>query len=325
MKVSVCMITYNHEKFITQAVESVMMQKTDFDYELVIGEDCSIDRTREIVIELQEKYADKIRLLLPQENLGMHRNFAQTLEACTGEYVAFLEGDDYWTSPCKLQKQVEILDRNSEFVICFHNAKGFFEDKDHLPFNLVHENRDRVYSVEDLLVGPFVITCCTMVRRAATNGSPEWVHSLGMAEWPFFILTMLNRPQSRAIYLNEFMSAYRVHGGGIWSSLSDLQAIQELLRAHEAFLIHLPRQYHQLIKKHIFRCWFHIGVFYEESGDRENAKVYFAKFKKGIVQMAARFLLGQGLHSREMVVMLARVYAPAFYKLCKGRGKHRTN
>ncbi|HNY13502.1 MAG TPA: glycosyltransferase, partial [Candidatus Wallbacteria bacterium] len=89
-KVSICMITYNHEKYIAQAVESVISQKTNFDYELVIGEDNSKDNTRKILIEFQKKYPDKIHLLLHDQNIGMHNNFFQTYLACSGKYIALL-------------------------------------------------------------------------------------------------------------------------------------------------------------------------------------------------------------------------------------------
>ncbi len=121
-KVSVLMITYNHEQYIEQAVRSVMMQETDFDYELVIGEDCSTDRTREIVLRLKEEFPDKIRLLLPEKNLGMIPNFVATYEACRGEYIALCEGDDYWTHPKKLQIQVDYM-KGSECRMCFHKQR----------------------------------------------------------------------------------------------------------------------------------------------------------------------------------------------------------
>src|SRR4051794_3890726 len=120
MKVSVCMITYNHERFIEQAVASALTQATSFEYEIVIGEDCSTDRTRNILIELQRANPDKIRLLLPEHNLGAQRNFVQTLDMCRGQYIAYLEGDDYWTSSAKLQQQVDFLDQHADFAICFH-------------------------------------------------------------------------------------------------------------------------------------------------------------------------------------------------------------
>jgi glycosyltransferase involved in cell wall biosynthesis len=136
MKVSVLMLTYNHEAYVAQALESVLMQQTDFAYEIVLGEDCSTDHTREIVIDFQRQFPEKLRLLLPAQNLGMHQNFMQTLNACTGKYIALLEGDDCWTSPYKLQRQADYLDRNNDFAICFHNARMCFEDGRGEPVNL---------------------------------------------------------------------------------------------------------------------------------------------------------------------------------------------
>src|SRR5918998_6653247 len=101
MKVSVLVTTYNHEKFIAQAIDSILAQKVTFDYEIVIGEDGSTDTTRDIVLTFRRRYPKRIRLLLPQRNLGFYGNiiFEQALEACRGQYIALLEGDDYWTSP----------------------------------------------------------------------------------------------------------------------------------------------------------------------------------------------------------------------------------
>ena len=90
IKASVLMVTYNHQEFIAQALDSVLMQEVDFEYEIIIGEDCSTDNTRQIVIDYQRKYPDKIRLLLPEVNLGAHENFIATYKACNGKYIALL-------------------------------------------------------------------------------------------------------------------------------------------------------------------------------------------------------------------------------------------
>ena len=104
MKLSVMMITYNHEKFIAQTLESVLAQKVNFDYEIVIGEDCSTDRTREILMDFYRRYPKRIVPLLRDKNIGAMRNMEATLAACKGNYLALLEGDDYWTCPEKLQR-----------------------------------------------------------------------------------------------------------------------------------------------------------------------------------------------------------------------------
>ena len=122
-KVSVFMITYNHEKYIAEALDSILMQETDFDFDIVIGEDCSTDATRRIVLEYSRKYPDKIKLLLHNVNVGFISNMMYVLEACTGKYVAMCEGDDYWTYPFKLQKQVDFLEANNEYMLATHGYR----------------------------------------------------------------------------------------------------------------------------------------------------------------------------------------------------------
>ena len=130
-KVSVSLLAYNHELFIEQALDSILAQQVNFDYEIVIGEDCSQDNTREIILDYQEKNSDKIRIFLSKKPLNDRKsgrlNFVRNLEACRGEYIALLDGDDYWTSPYKLQKQVDYLDNHPEFSICFHPVINVFE------------------------------------------------------------------------------------------------------------------------------------------------------------------------------------------------------
>src|SRR6266446_6957695 len=136
MKVSVLVITYNQEDYISQALDSALMQQVDFDYEIVIGEDASDDRTREIVLDYQRRYADRIRLFLRDpataeadraRGFGGKTNFVETFNACRGEYVALLDGDDYWISPHKLKKQVDFLDKHPESALCCHPALIIFE------------------------------------------------------------------------------------------------------------------------------------------------------------------------------------------------------
>ena len=137
MKVSVLITTYNQEDFIAQAVGSALMQTVDFPYEIVIGEDASTDQTREIVLRFQQKYPDKLRVLLRDAadaerdraaGLGGKGSFVNCLAACKGQYVALLDGDDYWSSSHKLQKQVDFLDQHPDFAISFHNAKAIIDD-----------------------------------------------------------------------------------------------------------------------------------------------------------------------------------------------------
>ena len=127
--VSVNMTAYNHEKYIAEAIEGVVMQKTDFEFELVIGEDCSKDRTREICLDYQRRYPDKIRVLWSDKNVySVRGNLTRISARCRGEFMAICEGDDRWTDPFKLQKQVDIMRRNPNVGLCFCGADIVYED-----------------------------------------------------------------------------------------------------------------------------------------------------------------------------------------------------
>ena len=122
---SVGLVTYNQEQFIGQCIEGVLTQITTFPFELVIGEDASMDNTRQICEEYAARFPEKIRLLPKRENLGLNLNFLQTFAACKGKYIAYLEGDDWWISNDKLQKQVDVLDGAEDVVLVHTNFKLF--------------------------------------------------------------------------------------------------------------------------------------------------------------------------------------------------------
>ena len=119
---SVCLVTYNHDFFIKKVLDSVISQETDFRFELVIGEDCSTDKTRSICEEYQHLYPNIVNLLPPTRNLGLKENFLRTFSVCRGKYIAYLEGDDYWISNKKIQKQVDLLETYSGISLVHTNC-----------------------------------------------------------------------------------------------------------------------------------------------------------------------------------------------------------
>jgi len=167
MKLSVMMITYNHERYIRQALDSVLMQEVDFPYEIVVGEDNSTDSTRAILLEYASRHPDKIRLLLHDKNVGVIRNFFATMEACRGEYIALLEGDDYWTSDQKLRTQVDSLDRHPDYAISFHNVTGHFEEGGRADFNYVNADQPDTIELADLLEDNVIPTCSAVFPPGA--------------------------------------------------------------------------------------------------------------------------------------------------------------
>jgi glycosyltransferase involved in cell wall biosynthesis len=212
-KVSVLMITYKHERFIAQALESVLMQEVDFPFEVVVGEDNSPDGTLKVVEEYRRQHPDKIRLIARERNLGSG-NFVETYAACRGKYVAILEGDDYWTSSEKLQVQADALDARADWVLCFHGVQVVHDDGRE-PQYMFPPGRREVFTLDDLLRSNFIPTCSTMFRNRMVVRFPEWYASLAMGDWPFYILLAQH---GQLGYLDRVMGTYRVHRGGIWTS-----------------------------------------------------------------------------------------------------------
>jgi glycosyltransferase involved in cell wall biosynthesis len=228
--VSVIISTYNHKKYISQAIESVLIQKTTFPFEIIIGEDESNDGTREICIEYAQKYPDKIRLFLRSRKdviyvnkraTGRH-NFIENLKKATGKYVALCSGDDYWTDPLKLQKQIDFLNGNNKFSWSIHNAE-ILDDKTGLrrdfyasgfKFNVIDTNR--VIS----LSGGFFHTASLVFRRDSIAELPNVFYKVRAGDWALILLISLH---GKGKFLPDTMSVYRIHQGGIFSGLKDNQ------------------------------------------------------------------------------------------------------
>jgi glycosyltransferase involved in cell wall biosynthesis len=272
MKASVCMTAYNLQRFIAQAIESVMMQQTDFDYELVIGEDCSTDGTREICLKYRDKYPDRIRLLLREKNLGLTRNFADTFSNCTGQYLAVLDGDDYWTTPHKLQKQVDFLDAHPDYAICFARTVEFFEDGSREPSYMpTPEDTKAMYTVEDLLQGDMIANSSVMYRGGLVTGFPDWLFCLEAIDWPLHVLVAQH---GKVGYLDDVMAAYRIHANSGFSSRPLTWQVLASANMYRAMSIHLGLQPRNVTNERL--AWFYqrLAVLHFQDGDKTSALRY---------------------------------------------------
>ncbi|GAX62976.1 glycosyl transferase, family 2 [Candidatus Scalindua japonica] len=282
MKVSVCMLTYNHEKFISQAIESVLMQKTDFDYELLIGEDDSSDNTREIVKEYAEKYPDKIRLFLNDRRNVIfingkptgRWNFINNLKHASGEYVALLDGDDYWTDEYKLQKQVDYLDNNPEITICFHKLTMIFENGKKESEAYPSPQVKKSYTIEDLIKGNFIGSCSTMFRNGLILEFPDWFYQTPLGDWPLHIL---NAHHGKIGCITQDMGVYRIHSGGLWYSKGLAENYLGEIKSYRIFFKHLDRKYGELIKSGISHRYYLLYELYKQKNDRSGAVLYLFK------------------------------------------------
>lgn len=276
-KVSVLMVTYNQERFIAQAIESVLMQRTSFRHELVIGEDCSTDGTRLIVTDYARRHPERIHGILREKNLGCagpERNLLHTLAACRGRYIAWLDGDDYWTAPDKLQKQADYLDAHPGCVQCFHAVRTFIDGEQ--DGGGAAERRSwivrpaRPYShLTHHLLGNLMIPCSVMFRRGLFGKLPDWYFRLWMDDWPLFVL---NAQHGRTGYIDDVMAAYRIHPGGWWQRLNAIQRQLHLLDAYDAMNDQFARRYDGVVRAGKAQCCFKLAMAYERAGDLEHAR-----------------------------------------------------
>jgi glycosyltransferase involved in cell wall biosynthesis len=211
--VSICCITYNHEKYIAQAIESFLMQKTNFPYEIIIGEDCSRDQTRAVCIEYHKRYSDKIKLFLNNSNKGMHRNFLDSLDACQGKYIAVCEGDDYWIDPYKLQKQVAYLEANPEYGLVFTDADHYHEvDGSHIrAYDKTFRRRIPTGDVLSVLlqgVNPYK-TCTALFRKSLIDKYGE-ISSMSRFKMSDFILWLYIASLAKIGCLPDSTAVYRI-------------------------------------------------------------------------------------------------------------------
>ena len=226
MKLSVSIVTFQQEEFVEQAVRSALDQVTDFDFEVVVGDDASTDGTRDILRRLKSEYPDKLQLLLHDTNFGDRglSNVMSTIDAAKGDYIAFLDGDDYWTSMDKLQRQVDFLEAHPDCALCAHRSVHLLDDGQLLsPRPVVG---DTCLPVTRLLTSNFAEKIATVVRRSAVDHVPEWYRTTDAisADWVFNVLAGCHT--GVVGYLDEVMAAHRLHS----DSLSVQQGADRMLR-----------------------------------------------------------------------------------------------
>lgn len=222
-------ITYNQKNFIRECLDSVLMQQTNFRFEVVVGDDNSTDGTREILIEYANNFPDIIRLNLRDkrgEGIPGKDNFVSTFQLCRGKYISLCDGDDYWTDPNKLQKQIDFLEANDDYAICFHRVNELEDGKALSLSNLISSVKEETYTIEDLASGNFIHTASVVFRNGLRKKLPAWFIKSPAGDYP---LHMLNARHGKIKYFPEPMAVYRFHGGSIWSSTSYITQIKKLI------------------------------------------------------------------------------------------------
>lgn len=235
-RVSVAVIVYNQHILVRQALDSIIAQSVYESIEIVVGDDASNDGTQDVLREYQNRFPDVIRLILHERNAGGHGtgNLMSVLSACRGDYIAFLDGDDYWLSTDKLAIQIKALDTYHDCSLCFHHCFHEHDGGRRVEWPLVTPGIKRA---ADILADNFIHDSCVLVRREAILPLPTWISLCANSDHAIWCLAA-----SRGLLwqLTDVLSVYRVHNGGTWSSSSDRYRYLQTIRTYEAICKGLP-------------------------------------------------------------------------------------
>jgi glycosyltransferase involved in cell wall biosynthesis len=213
-KVSVCVITYNHERYISKALDGILIQKTDFEVELIISNDASTDKSNEEIlkkIEVPNKNIT-IRYFNQTKNLGIVPNLNFCLKETTGKYIAICEGDDYWTDPKKLQKQADFLEKNTKYSYCAHNSKRLKNGE-----LIANPLKSHTITFNNHIYSNYINTCTLMFKKNVLIDRPNFFLKIAAADWALQLWAL---KKSDAYFLEDDMAVYRVHQNGAWNKLT---------------------------------------------------------------------------------------------------------
>ena len=240
--VTVRCLAYNHEPYIRQCLEGFVMQKTDFDFEVIVHDDASTDGTAAIIREYAEKYPNIIKPFFETENqYSKHNGVIGKImrENTHGKYIALCEGDDYWIDPFKLQKQVDFLESHPDYSMCFHNAIKYYENCNRVElFNSFANDCD--LSIHDAVHNWFVPTASMMMRSDISLERPDWVRSIYSGDYTTILLAIM---RGKIRYIHGLMSVYRINYCGSSASARmkgrNLFILEQRVSLLESFLGHV--------------------------------------------------------------------------------------
>jgi glycosyltransferase involved in cell wall biosynthesis len=303
-KVSVLITTYNVDAYIGEALDSVLAQRTDFPVEIVINDDASTDGTQRIIRAYAARHPEIIRPFFQPYNKGATPNTADCYHRCTGEYVALLDGDDYWTDPEKLSKQVALLDQNPEYAVCFTGSRRLPQKNPDAPGT----GTQLTFTLEDFLRRDYMMATSTVMYRRALLPilPPEYCVQWGTD----FYLHVLFAMRGLIGYIDEVTAVYRSRPMSETSKPGSVQRTLGLLQMRLDVDALLQYKYHRTMR--FLRRYFDVAQAYlDETGDRGKARHYLVQAVRRIPYEASRDNL------ESVLILFLRIYFPHGYRLAR--------
>ncbi|MGI9296254.1 MAG: glycosyltransferase family 2 protein, partial [Pseudomonadales bacterium] len=248
LKLSVSVVAFQQVDYIRQALESVLAQKTEFPFEVIVGDDASTDGTRDVLEDIRSQWPDQVQLLLHDHNLGDDglSNFMATVDACRGEYIAFLDGDDFWSAADKLQRQIDFLDAHPECAICGHRIEHV-SDNGHRELSRRPARGSRTYDIGELLIDNFAHKISTVARRSAIAALPDWyrTNDIASGDWVFNVLVGRT---GQVGFVDDVMAIHRLRAGNLTLGYGMPRMLADRLKAFETLRPYFPNHKSALAK-----------------------------------------------------------------------------
>lgn len=240
MKCSVSIVTFQQVDYIRQAVASALEQRTNFDFEVIVGDDASTDGTRDVLLALREENPETVELLLAERNYGDFglSNFMATIDASRGEYIALMDGDDYWTSSDKIQRQVDFMDAHPDCAVSAHRVEHLADDGART-LSVRQGSGDGLWEIDPLLNVNFTPKSATMIRRSALIHLPEWyrTNKIVSAAWLFNVLVSKG---AKVGFIDDVMAVHRVHGQSVTAHFGTKRMLLDKLDALDLLAQQFP-------------------------------------------------------------------------------------
>lgn len=308
--VSVCMVAYNQEQYVREALDSVLMQKVNFPFEIIISDDCSTDATPQILQEYAVVHPDVVKPILGKQNVGYPNNQRRSLEAATGKYIALCDSDDYWTDPYKLQKQVDYMESHPECAICFHNVMHIYDGTTAHRSLLVPLDFPTELTIEDVISRKWFLPTNSEIFRHEYLSFPDWYDSVLHIDYVLNLLisqhgTLHYMPDVMAVYRHTAISVNAQHRDGEWGYMLFHSKTMKTILEH--MYDSLNKQYHPLLDKRI--------AFYDAEIKRYEREVHFEKhpiekwlrpktYKRALKRELLRLLTANGMGGGKITSLL---------------------
>jgi len=317
---SVVVITYQHAPYIRECLDGILMQETNFAFEIILGEDASTDGTREICVQYAKAHPGRIRLFLHnRENIILvdgktsgQFNFLHCLNHARGKYIAICEGDDYWTDPNKLQMQVNFLEANPDYSICFHYSSSLIGQKLFPPDADAAPNETT--RTEDLIIHSSYISTASVVLRIAKVVVPEWLAYSKGIDYGLFLCASID---SKIKLIPKKMSVHRQNPSGIWTTLTEYEKKVMLVSQYKKMVGHFSNSLNELVLQRIAEVRLEAARAAIHAGEKDRALEQISLLLQADSPSATKAILATLEHLEKIVRSRSYRFAILLIKIKK--------